>query len=670
MAARFFAQEDRSGSATLPSKRVALVVGNSAYPHARLPNARNDAHLIASALEAIGFSTELLTDVGKAALETAIVRLGERIENAGSGAFGFFYFAGHGVQHAGVNFILPVDADLPDVRYLRSGAVPVDLVIDEIERSRHSQATVVALDACRDNRIPDRSGSPLRGLTSMRRVPPGTIVAFATAADQIAEDGSGSNSPFAASLSKRLLEPGRRLDEVFFTVARDVAAATDGAQQPSLFVQGAVPPLLLAGDDMASVEQQPAEQEIAPGPPATPAPAPRQPRKVQASVPPRMLALLNRGARLKPKGIADRWRASLGPLWSGIAPRLPRIPARWVVAGAAGLALAVTAAVLLWPSHRPAFAIDDPTTWPVSRERAVLWPRPAPCPKPFSATPFGCFAGGGNVGVLTMVGMARPMNRPMALQILRRMGPCPAGADFESPVACLIELPLHSEAELRLARGTSPGSAPPADCAQGGKGVLLVTTATPKVEVCALGLPPGVDRAALARAWNDATGIVVKIGATPAVGRLRPKAWEAPCDGLANPHYCLTVTLPAVPEPPRRAPHVVVVNDGASRIDFLHVAPDTAAQWGDDRLGKGTLPRGLALRIPSATRRGACSRSAPSIPTSAKTPGPGSTFACSLKWCSPGPDSGPLSALWPPLSPPTARKPLQSAAMPPGGPGG
>ena len=254
MPARFFEQEDRSRDDMRLSKRVALVVGNGDYPHARLANARNDARLVASALEAIGFSAEVLLDAGKTALETAIVRLGERMERAGAAALGFFYFAGHGIQHEGVNFILPVDADLPDARYLRSGAVPVDLVIEEIDRGGQAEAAVVALDACRDNRIPNRSGGPLRGLASMQRVPPGTIVAFATAADQVADDGTAGNSPFAISLSKRLVEPGRRLDEIFFMVARDVAATTGGAQQPSLFVQGAVAPIVLHGDAAAAAE--------------------------------------------------------------------------------------------------------------------------------------------------------------------------------------------------------------------------------------------------------------------------------------------------------------------------------------------------------------------------------------------------------------------------------
>ena len=82
------------------------------------------------------------------------------------------------------------------------------------------------------------------------------------------------------------------------------------------------------------------------------------------------------------------------------------------------------------------------------------------------------------------------------------------------------------------------------------------------------------------------------------VARLRPRPWGAECNGLANPHYCLLVTASAVPDPQRRASQVVVVTDGSTRSDFLHIAPDNAAQWGDDRLGKGTLPRGLALRVP------------------------------------------------------------------------
>ena len=597
MAARFFEQEDRSGNGTRPSERVALVVGNSAYPHARLPNARNDARLIASTLDEIGFATELLTDVGKAALETAIVRLGERMESAGRDALGFFYFAGHGVQHDGVNFILPIDADLPDVRYLRSGAVPVDLVIDEIDRCPHAQATVVALDACRDNRIPDRSRGPLRGLASMRRVPPGTIVAFAAAADQIAEDGAGANGPFALSLAERLLEPGLRLDEVFFMVARDVARATDGAQQPSLFVQGAVPAIVLADDRSTPVEGQ-GEQHRAPAAAAGAGP----PRASATPALPRKLALRDdTRPRREPRRPADRLRAGLGPLWSRIAGPTPR--ARIMAAGTVCLASALAIALLFWPARQPrAFSIDDPATWPVGDLRAVLWPRPAPCPSPFSQTPSGCFAAGWDVGTLGPGEAARAPGRPMALQIVRRTGaaPCPAGSDFGTAAACLIELPLHAGADVRLSRVDATKSA----ACVAGKGVLLTVDATPRVELCIEDVPPRADRSALAKAWRDGGGIAARIPAAPTTAHLRPRAWDGACEGLANLHYCLTVALPPGPDPVRRATHVVVINEGPAQIGCLYVAPEGAPQWGEDRLGKGTLPQGLGYPYSTGAGRG------------------------------------------------------------------
>lgn len=225
--------------------RVALVVGNGAYGGGPLANARADARLVAGALEAIGFDTELLEDAGKAALETAIVRLGERLEKTGPSGFGFFYFAGHGLQHQATNYILPVDAELPDLRYLRAGGVPVDIVVEEMARGGPDKAAVVVLDACRDNRLADATGGFARGLTAMRDLPSGAIVAFATAADQVADDGAGNNGPYAVALARRLTEKERRLDELFFVIARDVEEATGRAQRPALFVQGAPPRLWL-----------------------------------------------------------------------------------------------------------------------------------------------------------------------------------------------------------------------------------------------------------------------------------------------------------------------------------------------------------------------------------------------------------------------------------------
>src|SRR6185369_11541168 len=116
------------------SARVALLVGNGAYPGQRLANPVNDARLLERVLRRLDFDVEILIDAGKAKLEQAIVRFGERIEQAGPAAASLFYFAGHGVQYMGSNYLLPTDAEIPATRYLKSGAVRVDAVVEELGR--------------------------------------------------------------------------------------------------------------------------------------------------------------------------------------------------------------------------------------------------------------------------------------------------------------------------------------------------------------------------------------------------------------------------------------------------------------------------------------------------------------------------------------------------------
>jgi uncharacterized protein YegL len=247
MATGFFEPDEQPAKPRETARRVALVVGNGNYRTSRLSNPPQDAALIGRALDTLGFDTEVLIDADKPALETAIVRLGERIERAGPQSIGFFYFAGHGIQHQGVNYMVPVGTKIPDIRYLKSGAVAVEYLVEEFG-GRPTQAAVIVLDACRDNRVSGSGGGLTRGLAAIQGLPNGTIVAFATAAGQVADDGSGGHSPYASALSARLVEPNRRLDEVFFLVAQDVALATGNAQQPALFVQGAVPPILLRNE--------------------------------------------------------------------------------------------------------------------------------------------------------------------------------------------------------------------------------------------------------------------------------------------------------------------------------------------------------------------------------------------------------------------------------------
>jgi formylglycine-generating enzyme required for sulfatase activity len=241
-------QFDTEGSAA-PSgpKKIALLVGNSAYPGRRLANPINDVRLLERTLRLLDFDVEVEIDATKARLETAIVRFGERIEQAGAPEASFFYFAGHGVQYQGSNYLLPVDAEIPATRYLRSGAVKVDAVVEELAR-KSTEANIVVLDACRNNPIPDAYSSTrdvTQGLAGIHNVPRRTLVAFSTAAGAVALDGDGQNSPYATILASKLALPNRWVLDIFGEVNDEVETRTNGKQSPAMFMQGAPPRIVL-----------------------------------------------------------------------------------------------------------------------------------------------------------------------------------------------------------------------------------------------------------------------------------------------------------------------------------------------------------------------------------------------------------------------------------------
>ena len=224
------------------SGRIAMVVGNAAYAGGQLKNPLNDANLVATVLDGLGFDVEQVTDAGKSALEFAIVAFGSRLRQAGEGVVGFFYYAGHGIQHQGQNYLIPVDARIPEARFLRSGAIKVDFLLGEVGDTSAS-ANIIVLDACRNNPIPVASvgAETLRGLAAIDNMPDATAIVFSTAAGSVAADGDGDNSPYAEALARALARSGATLGEVVFEAARLVGAATSGRQRPALFVQGALP---------------------------------------------------------------------------------------------------------------------------------------------------------------------------------------------------------------------------------------------------------------------------------------------------------------------------------------------------------------------------------------------------------------------------------------------
>lgn len=211
--------------------RLALVVGNAAYSNVTaLDNPVNDAELMAESLRKVGFEVTLVTEASQDELIRAISKFGRELRRAGEDATGLFYYAGHGVQSFGTNYLLPVDIDIQDAADLSLVGVPAHAVLRQMFSARN-ETNIFILDACRNNpfvTIPDLSDN---GLAEMK-APTGTYLAYSTAPGEIAVDGGGSNSPFTEALAKRLSTPGVPIEALFKDVRVEVLKATNGLQTP------------------------------------------------------------------------------------------------------------------------------------------------------------------------------------------------------------------------------------------------------------------------------------------------------------------------------------------------------------------------------------------------------------------------------------------------------
>ncbi|PVB59574.1 peptidase C14, caspase catalytic subunit p20 [Labrenzia sp. 011] len=211
--------------------RLALVIGNGAYSNVTaLDNPTNDAILMADALRQVGFDVTLIAEATQEKMIRAISDFGRNLREAGDDATGLFYYAGHGVQSFGSNYLLPVDIELRDAADLSLVGVPANAVLRQMFSARN-QTNIVILDACRNNpfaTIPDLSDN---GLAEMK-APTGTYLAYSTAPGEIAVDGGGSNSPFTEALARRLSTPGVPIEALFKDVRVEVLEATGGNQTP------------------------------------------------------------------------------------------------------------------------------------------------------------------------------------------------------------------------------------------------------------------------------------------------------------------------------------------------------------------------------------------------------------------------------------------------------
>lgn len=215
--------------------RHALVIGNAEYSGLpKLGNPVNDAQDMSQALTNLGFEVDFIRDADLAAMDDAVIKFGNRLA-AGQGSIGFFYYAGHGVQSGGINYLIPTDARIGAESYLKTRALAVQSVLDILQTSRNG-LNIVVLDACRDNPFSwARSGS--RGLSVVGQQPSGSIIVYATGAGSVAMDGGGRNGVFTAELLKHLNVPGMEINEVFRRAGRGVNEATNGRQVPAVYSQ-------------------------------------------------------------------------------------------------------------------------------------------------------------------------------------------------------------------------------------------------------------------------------------------------------------------------------------------------------------------------------------------------------------------------------------------------
>jgi formylglycine-generating enzyme required for sulfatase activity len=213
-------------------KRVALVVGNGAYAHvARLANPRNDAELMAQTLRTLGFTLigdGALVDLDKAGFDTAVQSFGAALHGAD---VGLFYYAGHGVQVRGANYLVPVGANPVKEADVDFQMLDANLVLRQMEGSG-TKLNVVILDSCRNNPF---GGRGLRttgnGLVQMQ-APEGTLISYATQPGNVAQDGSDDNSPYTKALAQTILRPGLGIFDAFNEVGLAVKKITGGSQQP------------------------------------------------------------------------------------------------------------------------------------------------------------------------------------------------------------------------------------------------------------------------------------------------------------------------------------------------------------------------------------------------------------------------------------------------------
>ncbi len=208
--------------------RIALVIGNSLYEVGALKNPVHDAADMAAALEHLGFAVVLKKNARQQEMEEAVRAFGHRLKRGG---VGLFFYAGHGIQIGGRNYLIPIDARIEKETDAKYRAIDVEMVLDEMANAGNPM-NIVILDACRDNPVGRSLRSAGRGLAIISDAPKGTFITYSTSPGKTAADGEGRNSPYTSALLESIREPGLPIEQVFKRVRQRLSRETGDRQIP------------------------------------------------------------------------------------------------------------------------------------------------------------------------------------------------------------------------------------------------------------------------------------------------------------------------------------------------------------------------------------------------------------------------------------------------------
>ena len=319
----------------LTGRRVALVIGNGAYRSVdRLPNADNDATLIAATLKSLDFTLVgggPLLDLDRGQFAQAIQDFGRALAGA---EVGLFYYSGHGLQVAGTNWLVPIDANPTRPQDLDFQMIDADLVLRQMDGAG-TKLNLVLLDACRNNPFATRGVRALQSGLAEMRAPEGTLLSYATQPGNVALDGAGKNGPYAEALAAGMRAPGVDVLRMFNQVGLQVKRSTGGSQQP--WVSSSP----IDGDFFFQAAPQPAPQLalVVPPVPAVPvAPGPTEAERLLGAI--RGLRCSIANARLAGDRVEIRGTVLAGPDWTAlfaapgasrgirlVTPEVERVPA-------------------------------------------------------------------------------------------------------------------------------------------------------------------------------------------------------------------------------------------------------------------------------------------------------------------------------------------------------